>query len=102
MKPLFRPALFNLAALGVVKLNTKLHNWWLLDFATFRAEVKKQFKQDIPLAERNDWEAYFNQQRNLVQNATQQITQHETALNRLVYGLFNLSEDEITLIESAA
>jgi len=98
----FRHRISDLAALGVVKLNTKLNNWWLLDFAAFRAEVKKQFKQDIPLAERNDWEAYFNLQRDLVQNATQQITQHETALNRLVYALFSLSEAEIMLIESAA
>jgi hypothetical protein len=35
--------------------------------------------------------AYFNQQRDLVQNATQQISQHKTALNSLLYGLFSLS-----------
>ena len=37
------------------KLINKLKEWWLLpDLATFRAEVKKCFKADIPLSERND------------------------------------------------
>ena len=39
------------------KLTTRLQEWWTLpDFAAFRAEVKKVFKVDIPLAERSAWE----------------------------------------------
>jgi len=90
----------DLAPGGKAKLTQKLEHWWEMDFAAFRAEVKKLFKQDIPLAERNDWEAYFNSRRNLVQALTAQIAQHETALNRTVYALFNLTADEIALIEA--
>lgn len=85
-----------------VKLTTKLNHWWGLDFAAFRAEAKKLFKQDIPLAERNDWEAYFNQQRALVQHHSAQIAQLERALNQHVYALFHLTPAEIALIEEKA
>ncbi|HEU0219625.1 MAG TPA: DNA methyltransferase [Gallionella sp.] len=87
---------------GSVKLNIRLQHWWELDFAAFRTEVKKLFKQDIPLAERNEWEAYFNRQRDLVQTFTAQIAQHEAALNRAVYALFNLAPEEVALIETGA
>jgi hypothetical protein len=36
------------------KLNQKLTAWWNLDFPAFRAEVKKVFKKDIALAERDE------------------------------------------------
>lgn len=95
----FQHRIVDLAPGGSAKLNTKLLNWWELDFAAFRAEVKKLFKQDIPLADRNDWESYLNQQRDILKNFTAQITQHETALNRAVYALFKLTPEEIALIE---
>jgi len=95
----FRHRIGDLASAGEVKLNTKLQHWWELDFSAFRAEVKKLLKQDIPLAERNDWESYFNSQHDTVQTYTAQIAQHEAALNRAVYVLFNLTPDEIALIE---
>jgi hypothetical protein len=95
----FQHRIVDLAPGGSAKLNTKLLNWWALDFTAFRAEVKKLFKQDIPLADRNDWESYLNQQRDIVQNYTAQITQHEAALNRAVYVLFKLTSEEIALIE---
>jgi hypothetical protein len=95
----FHHRILDLAPGGSAKLNSKLFNWWKLDFTAFRAEIKKLFKQDIPLADRNDWELYFNQQHDIVKNFTSQITQHETALNRAVYALFKLTPEEVALIE---
>ena len=42
---------------GAGKLNQKLTAWWELDFTSFRREVKKIFKRDVPLTERDEWEA---------------------------------------------
>gem|GEM_PF-3602516 len=42
------------------KLSKKLQNWWQLDFPHFMKEIKKQFKQDISLTDRNDWEQWLN------------------------------------------
>lgn len=83
------------------KLSQKLQAWWLLDFAAFRDEVKKLFKQEIPLAERNAWEAWFDSDKAAIQDLSCQLAGQEQALNRAVYGLFGLDAGEIALLESS-
>lgn len=84
------------------KLNTKLKEWWTLpDFAAFRAEVKKVFKADIPLADRSDWEDWINRDRAEIARLTAEIAQAEAQIDSIVYDLFDLTEDEIALLESA-
>lgn len=89
-------------ALGgrIDKLPGKLRDWWQHDFAGFRREIKKAFKQDIPLAERSEWEAYFDTERAKVLALGAEIARLEAELNRAAYDLFGLSPDEITLLES--
>jgi len=83
------------------KLINKLKEWWLLpDFATFRAEVKKCFKADIPLSERNDWEEWVNRDRAEIARLTAEISKCEAEINTLVYTLFDLTTDEIKLLEA--
>ena len=84
------------------KLTTRLQEWWTLpDFATFRAEVKKVFKADIPLADRSDWEDWINRDRAEIARLTAEIAQAEAQIDSIVYDLFDLTEDEIALLESA-
>jgi hypothetical protein len=83
------------------KLTNKLKEWWTLpDFATFRAEVKKVFKADIPLADRSDWEDWINRDRAEIARLTAEIAQAEAQIDSIVYDLFDLTEDEIALLES--
>ncbi len=83
------------------KLTTKLKDWWLLpDFAAFRAEVKKCFKADIPLSERNDWEAWITRDRAEIARLTAEIAKCEAEINAQVYALFNLTAAEIKLLEA--
>lgn len=83
------------------KLSTKLKEWWLLpDFAAFRAEVRKCFKEDIPLSERNEWEAWINRDRTEIARLTAEISKCEAEINALVYTLFDLTTDEIKLLEA--
>ncbi|UWF66296.1 MULTISPECIES: Eco57I restriction-modification methylase domain-containing protein [unclassified Brucella] len=83
------------------KLTTRLQEWWTLtDFAAFRTEVKKAFKTDIPLADRSDWEDWINRDRAEIARLTAAITQAEAQINRIVYDLFDLTDDEIALLES--
>jgi len=81
------------------KLNTKLKNWWMLDFPTFRKEIKKAFKQDIPLQERNDWEEWLTAEKAKITQLSQEITQREKQINAYVYTLFKLTEEDIKLLE---
>lgn len=82
-------------------LNQKLTTWWELDFPALRAEIQKVFKRDIPLAERDEWEAWLKQRRSQHQHYTAEIIRLETALNERVYALFDLTPAEIKLIEDS-
>jgi hypothetical protein len=83
------------------KLTTRLQEWWNLpDFAAFRAEVKKVFKADIPLAERSAWEDWITCDRAEIARLSAEITKAEAQIDSIVYGLFDLTPDEITLLES--
>jgi hypothetical protein len=81
------------------KLSQKLQAWWEMDFAAFRDEVKKLFKQEIPLAERNTWEAWFDKDKAAIQHLSYQLATQEQALNAAVYALFGLDAGEVTLLE---
>jgi hypothetical protein len=82
------------------KLNTKLNNWWQLsDFKDFQAEIKKVFKTEIPLKDRNEWEKWLNEEKAEILALSQKIEQKEQELNQQVYELFELTESEIELLE---
>jgi len=86
----------------VPKLSTTLREWWTLpDFVAFRAEVKKAFKTDIPLAERSDWEDWINRDRAEIVRLASEIANIEAQIDTIVYGLFELTPNEIALLESA-
>ena len=73
----------------------------MADFAAFRAELKKAFKADIPLAERSDWEDWFTRDRAENARLSAEIAKTEVQIDSIVYGLFGLTPDEIALLESA-
>jgi hypothetical protein len=82
------------------KLTTRLQEWWTLpDFAAFRAEVKKVFKADIPLAERSAWEDWITRDRAEIARLSAEITKAEAQIDSIVYALFDLTPDEIALLE---
>ncbi|PDW03637.1 Eco57I restriction-modification methylase domain-containing protein [Candidatus Viridilinea mediisalina] len=83
-----------------VKLNQRLKAWWHLDFAALRTELRKCFKRDIPLKERDEWEAWFHDQHSTHTTQTAAIVAAEQALNEQVYQLFDLSSSEVALIEA--
>lgn len=83
------------------KLTTRLQEWWTLpDFAAFRAEVKKVFKADIPLAERSAWEDWITRDRVEIARLSAEISKAEAHIDSIVYALFDLTPDEIALLES--
>ena len=78
-----------------------MESWWELDFAGLRIEVKKAFKRDIPIGERDDWERYLADQQKKHQQATKAMIAREKTLNDVVYAAFKLTAGEIRLIEQA-
>jgi hypothetical protein len=77
------------------------HRRWELHFLTFRAEVQKVFRRDIPLKDRDDWEEWLQARRAEHQQRTEAIVRMETDLNARVYALFDLTPAEIKIIEES-
>lgn len=84
------------------KLTNKLLDWQALDFKAFHDEIRKQFKQPIPLAERDDWQARFDADKARVTELTAEIARCEREIDAEVYRLFNLTAEEIALIEGGS
>ena len=96
-----RRRILDLAPADRRKLNGRLEAWHELDFTAFRVEIKKAFHAEIPLKERGEWEAWLAENAARVQALTGQITSAEREIDAIVYALFDLTPDEIALIEGA-
>jgi hypothetical protein len=89
---------------NIAKLTQKAQAWWTLDFNNLQTELKKSFglkagDKLIPISERDDWEEYLNSNRQKVEQLNQQIKEKEQALNKAVYALFGLNEEEVGLVD---
>ena len=81
------------------KLTAKLADWPALDFKAFHDEVKRQFKNPIPLVERDAWQTRFEADRAKVAAITAEIARCEREIDAEVYALFCLDAADIALIE---
>lgn len=83
------------------KLSERLKRWWeAASFAAFQAEVRKVLKADIPLRERGAWESWIGENRAKIQALTAEIARIESEINSQVYALFDLTGEEIALLEA--
>ena len=84
------------------KITMILKEWWRLpDFAAFRTEVRKAFRVDIPLAERSDWEDWISRDRAQINRLSAEVAEAERQIDRLVYRLFDLTSEDIELLEAS-
>ncbi len=83
------------------KLSRKLQDWWTLDFAAFRDEVRRAFRADIPVKERGEWESYLAAQAAEIRKLDAAIEKAEREIDAVVYRLFDLTPEEIALLESS-
>jgi hypothetical protein len=96
-----RHRILDLAPADRRKLSSKLESWWELDFGGFLAEVKRALKVDLPLRERGEWESFLAENRAAVDRLTVAIESAEREIDALVYQLFDLTDEEIALLESS-
>lgn len=83
-------------------LNNRLTEWWTLDFATFRAELRKAFKAEIPVKERADWEQALSDWQRQHADLTARLVALETELDDRVYALFGLTASDRALLADHA
>ena len=64
-------------------------------------EVKRAFRTEIAVKERGQWEAYLAKHAAEVQTLDAEIEKAEREIDTIVYRLFDLTADEVTLLESS-
>lgn len=92
---------FNHSAVRDFAKSGKMPAAWsdaLPSFAVFTAELKKRFKRDLNLQERNDWDTYLAQTQTRINELNQIIIQAERQIDALVAELFGLTEEEKALL----
>lgn len=86
---------------NIDKLSKKLKNYYELDFEEFLKEIKKK-KVDISKRKTQELlENEFNESVSLVKSLQNEIQELETEINQVVYSLYDLTAEEIAIIENS-
>ncbi|MDY0017802.1 MAG: N-6 DNA methylase [Candidatus Delongbacteria bacterium] len=80
------------------KISTKLESFYEHDFKTFVAELKKQ-KVSPTLKQQDEWEEYFNSYKKEINDLQAEIKKTDAEIDQMVYKLYELSEQEIRIVE---
>ena len=79
-------------------LPKKLEDWYLLSYADFIKELAKK-KIKLSLSDEAEWEEYFNIESKKAQALKSQIDATDKEIDQLVYKLYDLTEEEIAIVE---
>ena len=85
----------------LVELPGKLQDWYLLAYADFIKELGKK-KIKLSLAQEAEWEEYFVQESKKARELKAKIDATDKAIDRMVYELYGLTEEEIGIVEGKA
>jgi len=86
---------------NIENLPVKLQNWHLLSYPEFIKELAKK-KIKVSLSEEAEWEEYFNEQKSKAQTLKSEIEKTDKEIDRMVYELYGLTEEEIKIVEETA
>jgi hypothetical protein len=80
------------------KLSAKLENWYQIPFIEFLKELERS-KVKLTLSQKAEWEEYFLQESKKALDIKHQIGATGKEIDRMVYALYGLTEEEITIVE---
>jgi type I restriction-modification system DNA methylase subunit/REP element-mobilizing transposase RayT len=81
-------------------LPKKLQDWYLLSYADFIKELGK-LKIKLTLSQEAEWEDYFTNEATKVTAIKAQIETTDKAIDYMVYELYELSKEEIEIVENS-
>ncbi len=84
----------------IMKISSKLHNFHEFNFKTFILELQKQ-KITINLKKQDEWQEYFESYKQKVNELQNKINQTDKEIDRMVYDLYELTAEEIEIVENA-
>ena len=86
------------------KLSRKLENWYELTFTEFISELNKAIKgtsqTSLTKKDEFDWIELFEENKTKAKNLISEINQIDDNINEMVYELYGLSEEEISIVEN--
>jgi len=82
----------------IEKTTKKFETFYNYDFKTFVSELKKQ-KVNLSLVQQDEWEEYFNDYKNEINILQDEVKTTDKEIDQMVYELYELTEDEIEIIE---
>ncbi|MDR3057672.1 MAG: N-6 DNA methylase, partial [Prevotella sp.] len=80
-----------------IKITGTLERFDELEFKQLVAELKKQ-KNTLSLKQQDEWEEYFNEYQSECRNFVRQIEATDKEIDRMVYALYRLTEEEVGII----
>jgi hypothetical protein len=81
-------------------LPKKLQDWYKLPYAEFIKELAKK-KVKLSLSQESEWEDYFMLESKKALDLLSQIDQTDKEIDRIVYELYGLTEEEIQIVENS-
>lgn len=84
---------------GINVNSKKLMEWYLLDYKDFLKELTK-LKIKLPLSEEIEWEDVFELEKAKALDLHTSIISSENSIDQIIYELYKLSDDEISMINS--
>jgi len=81
-----------------LNITNKLKKWFYLSFTDFQKELKKQ-KIKLSLTDASDWMDFLEQQTKSYIELSNTIISMENEIDKMVYEIYGLSEDEIAIVE---
>ena len=85
---------------NIEKPTTKIENWYNLTWSEFEKELNK-LKIILLGTQKEDWLDRFNRLKTQAQDLQNKINQTDKAIDKLVYELYGLSEEEIAIVENS-
>ncbi|MCP3659146.1 MAG: hypothetical protein GY830_02040 [Bacteroidetes bacterium] len=86
--------------LSINKITKKLESFYDYDFKTFISELKKQ-KIDLSLKQQDEWSEYFNEYKTEINELQSKIQATDKEIDMMVYSLYDLTDEEIKVIEES-
>lgn len=84
---------------GLEDLPKSLQDWHLLSYSNFIKELTKRGIK-ISLAQEVEWEDYFNNECGKANSIKTKISQIDREIDQMVYALYELTPEEIEIVES--
>lgn len=84
--------------LDLKEFSKKIESFYELSFKEFLKELGKQ-KIKLSLSQQDEWEEYFEDYKNSILEIKQKISQTDKEIDLMIYKLYELTEEEIKIIE---